>query len=151
MKQNQKLASILAAALLVGGLDAPEVRAAEDDQLFAMFKAEQLEYRASNRKDTYNGDAEGWIGEDYNKLWLKTEGERIVDGKVEKAEVQALYSRLVSDFFDVQAGVRYDYKPWPNRAFGVLGLQGRSEEHTSDLQSLMRISYAVVCLKKKEK
>src|SRR3546814_8356363 len=28
---------------------------------------------------------------------------------------------------------------------------GRSEEHTSDLQSLMRISYAVFCLKKKKK
>src|SRR3546814_2960574 len=28
-------------------------------------------------------------------------------------------------------------------------LQGRSEEHTSELQSLMRISYAVFCLKKK--
>src|SRR3546814_4746345 len=26
---------------------------------------------------------------------------------------------------------------------------GRSEEHTSELQSLMRISYAVICLKKK--
>src|SRR3546814_7771611 len=29
------------------------------------------------------------------------------------------------------------------------GLAGRSEEHTSELQSLMRISYAVFCLKKK--
>src|SRR3546814_10397594 len=29
--------------------------------------------------------------------------------------------------------------------------QGRSEEHTSELQSLMRISYAVFCLKKKRK
>src|SRR3546814_4939452 len=29
------------------------------------------------------------------------------------------------------------------------GLQRRSEEHTSELQSLMRISYAVFCLKKK--
>src|SRR3546814_4352793 len=27
----------------------------------------------------------------------------------------------------------------------------RSEEHTSELQSLMRISYAVICLKKKKK
>src|SRR3546814_9463532 len=27
---------------------------------------------------------------------------------------------------------------------------GRSEEHTSELQSLMRISYAVFCLKKKQ-
>src|SRR3546814_1554660 len=29
--------------------------------------------------------------------------------------------------------------------------QNRSEEHTSELQSLMRISYAVFCLKKKKK
>src|SRR3546814_1322670 len=29
--------------------------------------------------------------------------------------------------------------------------QPRSEEHTSELQSLMRISYAVFCLKKKKK
>src|SRR3546814_4119726 len=29
-------------------------------------------------------------------------------------------------------------------------LNGRSEEHTSELQSLMRISYAVFCLKKKK-
>src|SRR3546814_10469847 len=30
-------------------------------------------------------------------------------------------------------------------------IRGRSEEHTSELQSLMRISYAVFCLKKKNK
>src|SRR3546814_10697492 len=33
----------------------------------------------------------------------------------------------------------------------VDGLSARSEEHTSELQSLMRISYAVFCLKKKKK
>src|SRR3546814_1582338 len=32
---------------------------------------------------------------------------------------------------------------------GDLPLEARSEEHTSELQSLMRISYAVFCLKKK--
>src|SRR3546814_10123269 len=32
---------------------------------------------------------------------------------------------------------------------GAIGLSARSEEHTSELQSLMRISYAVFCLKKK--
>src|SRR3546814_5728079 len=34
-------------------------------------------------------------------------------------------------------------------AFGDTLLRARSEEHTSELQSLMRISYAVFCLKKK--
>src|SRR3546814_3839161 len=33
---------------------------------------------------------------------------------------------------------------------GDIGLADRSEEHTSELQSLMRISYAVFCLKKKK-
>src|SRR3546814_2734047 len=32
---------------------------------------------------------------------------------------------------------------------GLIGMAARSEEHTSELQSLMRISYAVFCLKKK--
>src|SRR3546814_9414320 len=33
---------------------------------------------------------------------------------------------------------------------GGVGPDARSEEHTSELQSLMRISYAVFCLKKKK-
>src|SRR3546814_4530650 len=45
---------------------------------------------------------------------------------------------------------RVDHKP-AQRMEGAadLALQQRSEEHTSELQSLMRISYAVFCLKKK--
>src|SRR3546814_7381033 len=37
----------------------------------------------------------------------------------------------------------------PSPAVGEIGALKRSEEHTSELQSLMRISYAVFCLKKK--
>src|SRR3546814_7785433 len=37
------------------------------------------------------------------------------------------------------------------RSYLEVGRQVRSEEHTSELQSLMRISYAVFCLKKKNK
>src|SRR3546814_2001429 len=35
-------------------------------------------------------------------------------------------------------------------SFALAGIRNRSEEHTSELQSLMRISYAVFCLKKKK-
>src|SRR3546814_6567857 len=38
-----------------------------------------------------------------------------------------------------------------DRPFGIVMTGIRSEEHTSELQSLMRISYAVFCLKKKKK
>src|SRR3546814_5323304 len=41
---------------------------------------------------------------------------------------------------------------WVRVALGKkVDRRGRSEEHTSELQSLMRISYAVFCLKKKKK
>src|SRR3546814_9108975 len=38
---------------------------------------------------------------------------------------------------------------WNRGAYLARGLTHRSEEHTSELQSLMRISYAVFCLKNK--
>src|SRR3546814_1014976 len=38
-----------------------------------------------------------------------------------------------------------------DRSLPVVNEDTRSEAHTSDLQSLMRISYAVFCLKKKNK
>src|SRR3546814_4416727 len=40
---------------------------------------------------------------------------------------------------------------WDCRPIRTLESLQRSEEHTSELQSLMRISYAVFCLKKKKK
>src|SRR3546814_4719707 len=49
-------------------------------------------------------------------------------------------------------GIRCEKSTAQVRARGfeeVYHLRGRSEEHTSELQSLMRISYAVFCLKKK--
>src|SRR3546814_2080393 len=41
--------------------------------------------------------------------------------------------------------------PFPNMVAAHRTRTERSEEHTSELQSLMRISYAVFCLKKKKK
>src|SRR3546814_3712504 len=50
------------------------------------------------------------------------------------------------------AAVRAVLRLWRAGVFGVPVVRGaRSEEHTSELQSLMRISYAVFCLKKKNK
>src|SRR3546814_3552221 len=44
----------------------------------------------------------------------------------------------------LRAAAMLVHRPWRLR------ICGRSEEHTSELQSLMRISYAVFCLKKKK-
>ncbi len=96
----------------------------EHEPHFLFFQADQFEYRAQDGGDSLKWDAQGWYGGDYDKLWLKTEGEKLARGKTEKAEVQVLFSHLVTDFFDVQAGVRYDPEPHPRRGYAVLGVQG---------------------------
>ncbi len=69
---------------------------------------------------TWNG--QGWIGGDFHKLWVKTEGERAA-GDLEEAELQALYSRMIAPFWDFQAGIRYDFEP-EGRAYATAGFMG---------------------------
>src|SRR3546814_8167758 len=66
-------------------------------------------------------------------------------GATSDQEIQARVFEQVSSAY---------YAPNPDsiRRMVLSGtVRGKSEEHTSELQSLMRISYAVFCLKKKQK
>lgn len=69
-------------------------------------------------------NAEAWIGGDASKFRLTSEGE-VHQGDVETAEVEALYSLPVSDFFDAKFGVRYDVEP-EGRGYLTAGLIGLS-------------------------
>ena len=71
----------------------------------------------------YLWDAQAWYGGDINRFVLKTEGEGELGGAVEDAEIQALYSRAIGPFFDLQAGVRFDPEP-DSRTHLVLGVAG---------------------------
>src|SRR3546814_6894150 len=69
------------------------------------------------------------------------------------------YTTLFRSSLPLLARMRHEWRPpkvgrchrSPAKTSPTLagGREGRSEEHTSELQSLMRISYAVFCLKKK--
>src|SRR3546814_1793871 len=72
-------------------------------------------------------------------------GIRVIAEGVETEAQCRLLSRNLCD--EIQ-GFLFS-KPLPASKLGALLRAGRSEEHTSELQSLMRISYAVFCLKKK--
>lgn len=67
-------------------------------------------------------DADAWIGGDVNKLRLKSEGSA-QDGHVEDGQIEALWSRRVADFWDLQAGVRFDAEP-DTRTYLAVGVQG---------------------------
>jgi copper resistance protein B len=68
-------------------------------------------------------EGQGWIGKDLQKLWIKTEIEQL-DGKIEEAELQVLYSQAVATYWDFQIGLRKDFRPTPDRSWAVIGLQG---------------------------
>lgn len=75
--------------------------------------------------NSYGWGAQGWTGGDINRFWWKTEGEGEINGKLHQAEVQALYSRAIAPFWDVQAGVRQDFRPdGEDTTHLTVGLQG---------------------------
>src|SRR3546814_3822719 len=77
--------------------------------------------------------------------WLVKEGDTVSSGDL-LAEIET--DKATMEFEAVDEGTVAKILV----AEGSEGVKvGRSEEHTSELQSLMRISYAVFCLKKKRK
>src|SRR3546814_6298023 len=69
---------------------------------------------------------------------------------VDNLSILGFIAAALVGIFAMPADVVFQ-RMFPGTALGVLVGNLRSEEHTSELQSLMRISYAVFCLKKKTK
>jgi copper resistance protein B len=82
------------------------------------------EYQVRNGRDGYRWDGEAWFGKDLNRLVIKTEGEGAFHEGVDSAEVQAVYSRALDPYWNIQAGVRYDFKPNPSRTYATIGIEG---------------------------
>src|SRR3546814_8249939 len=81
-------------------------------------------------------------------------GQRVFPDYNDMADAKALIESIARNFgyqYGVKKHVRINtISQSPTRTTAGSGVKGfRSEEHTSELQSLMRNSYAVFCLKKK--
>ena len=99
--------------------------APEDDPLLFFFRADQLEVRNGDEENLAVFEGHFWAGRDLNKLWIKSEIEATRD-ETESSEWQLLYSRAIDPNWDVQAGLRTDLKPEPERNWLALGLYGVS-------------------------
>ncbi|WP_456374358.1 copper resistance protein B [Thiolapillus sp.] len=96
-----------------------------DDPFLFMLKVDKLELSDAADGTAMVWDAQAWAGKDLNKLWLKSEGEKLSGEGTEEGNLEILYSRAVAPFWDLQAGWRHDFRPDPDRdwfAFGVKGL-----------------------------
>lgn len=80
------------------------------------------EYQIRDGASGYRWDGQAWFGGDINRLVLKSEGEGTVNEAVESAEVQALYSRAVGVYTDIQAGLRQDFNPG-TRTYATIGAE----------------------------
>ncbi|MBR0644413.1 copper resistance protein B [Plastoroseomonas hellenica] len=117
-----------AAAMVASGTEAHPVHA---PIYFGAVLLDQNEIRSTGRGNlAYAWEGSAFYGTSHDRVWVNTRGETSAEGgRLERAEVELLYSRLLGYYWDMQAGVRHDVRVDPRegtpaRSYGVIGLQG---------------------------
>lgn len=99
-----------------------------DDHVYWKVLADELEYVAGPEPRPVAFDAAFWIGGDYDRVWVKAEGDRATVGAGGELEAQLLYSRLIAPFWELQAGLGVETVSGAaesrTRGLAVLGLEG---------------------------
>jgi copper resistance protein B len=116
----------------------PEITDADRAAAFAPIDHDAMEHAPSinflvlfNRLETWDADhgnsqaweGSAWIGSDLNRLWLRSEGER-EGGRTEASDLEMLYGRGVSAWWDVVVGVKHEFRPGDSRSWAAFGVQG---------------------------
>lgn len=89
-----------------------------------MVLIDRAELQVRDGRDRFRLSGEAWFGGDIDRLKLKAETEGEWRGPLETVEVQALYTRALDPWWNVQAGIRHDIRPDPSRTYAVLGIEG---------------------------
>jgi len=105
------------------GMEPGAIQPVMDQGIFAHAIFNQLEGRWNGSNTEFRWDGQGWIGTDYDKLWIKSEG-TLSKGALDDGQQQFLYSRAVTTYFDFQGGLRSDLDSRPTRNWAAFGIQG---------------------------
>lgn len=111
------------AATCAAVLFAAPAAAQHDDLLLYMARGE-IDIADADEGTRTGWDIEAWAGGDEDKLWLKSEG-ALIGGDTHEAEAQILFSHMISEFWNLQAGLRHDWEP-SSLTHLVLGVEGLS-------------------------
>jgi copper resistance protein B len=84
---------------------------------------DQWEWREGGGDHSAVWDAQGWYGNDYDKLWAKSEGDWRSGGPA-RGRAELLWDRIATRWWSLQAGARYDFGGGPGRGWAALGVQG---------------------------
>jgi copper resistance protein B len=99
------------------------VRPVMDRSNFAHVIFNELEGRFNGTNSEFRWEGQGWVGTDYDKVWIKSEG-TVSNGAVDDGQQQFLYSRAITTYFDLQGGLRSDIDSRPTRNWAAFGFQG---------------------------
>lgn len=113
---------VTAEALARGNIDV-EGEPVHDNEFRVRAMLDRFEYQSNEGDPKYVWDGFLYAGGDYNRLWIESEGEGLFGEQLEAGEVQVLYSRAITPYWNAQAGVRYEFTD-PDRWYGVLALEG---------------------------
>ena len=109
-------------------LPLPAVGQIMDAEIYTLVMFDQLEYRRTGQTNPVSWDLSAWVGGDFTRLWIKSEGSHATIGGEGAVEVQALYSRLVAPFWEVQLGAQLDARYGTGgdriRVQAAVGLEG---------------------------
>lgn len=97
-----------------------DVMQMHDDAMFGMLKVDQFE-RAKGDDDATRWDIDAWYGGDFNKIWLRSEGER---SATEDERVELFWDHAFASYWDWQLGARHDFGTGPSRDWAAVGVQG---------------------------
>jgi copper resistance protein B len=103
-----------------GGHEAHDMH---DEAIHSFVLFDRLEAWTADEGTGMEWEGQAWIGSDLNRLWLRSEGER-VDGHTEAADLEVLYGRSIARWWDLVAGVRHDFKPGASQDFVAIGVMG---------------------------
>ena len=99
------------------------MRAEHGGMTFGQILFDLAEVQIRDGRDGLRWDGEGWWGGDVHRLVVKTEGEASFGRRVDDAEVQALYSRAIGPYTDLQGGLRQDLGRG-GRTYATIGVEG---------------------------
>lgn len=94
-----------------------------DNAIHGLLLLDQIEVWRDDGSTGLGWNASGWLGTDLNRLWLRSEGTRH-HGHTEAGDIELLYGRSISPWWDVVGGLRHDFAPGSGRSFAALGIQG---------------------------
>lgn len=91
---------------------------------YSLVTIDLLEVGFQKGRESYRFEGEAFTGGNINRFGVKFEGEGAFGERIDDLELQALYSRAIAPYWNLQAGVRYDIKPDPSRTYLVAGVEG---------------------------